>query len=357
MSYDLYMKKEIEKTVFIQTNKNIVVNIPGYPELKKGEYPLMPQDVVSFAQLGIDEIPGDAIIKGMIYLIACDPNFKYNHDYKEFLKSIEGIESFIIMDIEKNKETNIKRAVIYSTTLAVIKPSKQNSMNRCYLLMELLNSTNLETIEAEIVKSLIDMSDSYPGFGEPNYHLGEYYLDKDIDMSKLYLRKALLDEDTEEEAKKLLDRIKIVENYDNAVDLVKSGNGQEALKTLLPYIEANPESLDAKYYTAIAYRQLGNSYRALDFLDELLNHGERLEVYSEIGLNLAELQDFESALEYFKKALKIMPDDSGIICNIGACHLRLRQLDEARHAFELASRINPKDDIAKAWLKQMEQIK
>ncbi len=354
MNYEIYLKREIEKTVFIETNRDLTVNIKGSPVLKKGEYPLLPQDIVGFAQKGLDGVPGDAIINGMIYIIACDPEFKYNKGYIEFLKSVEGIESYIIMNIEKYKDNDIKKAVIFATTLTTLKPDKIIAMNRCYLLMELYEKVGLDSVGAETVKSLESLSNEYPEFAEPNYYLGEYYLDKDIDKAKIYLRNCLNDPKIHDKASVFLERINAIENYDRAVDMVKDGNGKDALKILIPYVESNPQSLDGLYYTAVAYRLIGDPYKALDYLDQLLNFGERLEVYSEIGLNLAALNDFESALEYFKKALKIMPDDAGVICNIGVCHLSLGQSDEAKHAFELASRINPKDEIAKEWLKKIE---
>lgn len=352
MNYEMYLKREIEKTVFIETNKDLIVNIKGNPVLKKGEYPLLPQDIVNFAQRGLDGVPGEAIINGMIYIIACDPEFKYNNIYIEFLRSIEGVDSYIIMNIEKYKNEDIKKAVIFASALLAVNSDKKYAMNRCYLIMDLYEKTGLETVEGEILKSLEKLIAEYPDFPEPNYYLGEYYLDKDKDKAKFYLRKCINDPKNHEKVSELLERIHSIENYDRAVDMVKAGKGQEALKILIPYVENNPESLDGLYYTAVAYRQAGDPYRAMDYLDNLLNYGERLEVYSEIGLNLASLNDFETALEYFKKALKIMPSDSGIICNMGVCHLGLGQRDEAKHAFELAFRINPKDEIAQEWLKK-----
>lgn len=353
MNYEIYLKREIEKTVFIETNKDLIVNIKGNPVLKKGEYPLLPQDIVGFAQKGLDGVPGDAIINGMIHIIACDPNFKYNNIYIDFLKSIEGIESYIIMNIEKYKSNETKKAVIFATALLAVNPEKKYAMNRCYLLMELYEKVRLESVGGEILKSLEKLLTEYPDFAEPSYYLGEYYLDKDLDKAKLYLRKCINDPKIHDRASELLERIHSIENYDNAVDMVKAGNGQEALKILIPYVENNPQNLDAQYYTAVAYRQIRDPYKALDYLDNLLNYGETLEVLSEIGLNLASLNDFESALEYFTKALKIIPSDSGVICNMGVCHLGLGNMDEAKHAFELASRINPKDEISKEWLKKI----
>ncbi|TDT46095.1 tetratricopeptide repeat protein [Fonticella tunisiensis] len=356
MDYKTYLKTEIQRLLFIETGRDITLNIKGNPVLKKGEYPVFPDSIIGLAVKEEDGIPVNSIVDAMIHLIACDPSFKYNDDYKGFLKTIPGIESFIIMNIERDKKEKTKRAVIYATTLTALNPNREYRMNRIYLLMELYEKTGLKCVEDEILKSLRDLAEDYPSYGTPNYYLGQYYLEKDMDSAKLYLRKALNDPITYNEASKLLERIKRTEEYDSAVELVKSGRGMEALKILIPYIEDNPQGLDAIYYAAVAYRQIGNYEKALLYLNELLQYGERPEVYSEIGINLAALGDFSQAIEHFRRALKITPDDSGIICNIAVCHLNLGEIEEAKRAFSLATRINPKDEIAKEWLEKLKEV-
>lgn len=355
MDYITYLKKEIEKTIFIQIKKDINLNIKGNPILKAGDYPILPEDVFYIAQNNIDSIPADAIIRGMIYLTACDREFKLNNKYISFLKSFEGIESYIIMEIEKNKKDELKKSIIYASTLCELKNTKENNMNRIYLLMEHFNRTGLTFLEEEIIKSLQDLRVKYPDYGPSNYHLGEYYLNKDMDLAKLYLRKSLDDPKTQDMAIEILEKIRVTEEYDRAVEMVKAGQGEEALKILIPYCQMRPDNLDAKYYTAVSYRQLGDNYNAMLYLKELTEIAERPEVYNEIGLNLAELGEFEASKEYFKRALKIKPDDSSIICNIGVCELNLGETDEAKKAFELASRINPEDEVAINWLTELEE--
>lgn len=353
MNFKTYLKREIEKALFIEINMDVTLKLKGNPILKRGDYPLLPDDIIDYAKKGIDSIPSDSLIRGMIYVIACDRDFKYNASYIDFLNSIEGIQSYLIMNIEKYKVSDTKKAIVYSTALSVLNPKAENKMNTIYLLMDYYEKTNLEFIEDEIIEKLNSLTNEYPAYGIPNLHLGEYYLDKDIDKAKMHLRKCQNDSKTKEKAFEILEKIRIVEEYDKAVDLVKNEKGDEALKTLIPYCNENPENLDAKYYTAIAYRQIGDSYNALYYLKELTDIAERPEVYNEIGFNLAKMEEFQAAMEYFKKALKITPDDSSIICNIGVCHLNLLEVEEAKKAFELASRINPKDEVAKSWIKEM----
>jgi tetratricopeptide (TPR) repeat protein len=353
MNFVSYMKQEIEKLLFIEIGRDLVLSLKGNPVLKSGEYPVFPEDLVGLARQGGDGVPVNSMIEGMIHVLGCDPEFKYNESYKSFLSTIDGIDSYLIMNIEKYKEKMPKKALVYALTLTKLNPKREYRMNTIYLMMDLQGSTNQEFISDEIRRSLESLLEDYPDYGTPYYYLGEYYLNRDMDRAKIYLRKALNDPMTSNEAAILLERIGKVEDYDNAVELVKAGNGQDALNILIPYTEDNPNNLDAKYYAAVAYRQTQNYHKALVYLDELLEVAERAEVYSEIGINLAALGEVEAAIDYFKSALKITPDDSGIICNIAVCHLNLGDIEEAKKAFSLATRINPKDEIAREWLEKL----
>ncbi|MEG0331806.1 MAG: tetratricopeptide repeat protein [Clostridium sp.] len=361
MDYNGYLKREIEKALFLEIGRDISLSF-GKNEgiLKKGEYPVLPKDMVNIAKnadgglsAGIDI---SIFIEGMIYLVGCDNKFKYTPEYSEFLKTTTGIESYIIRKIEENKENDMKAALVYLNTLCYINPKKEYKYNRVVHLMNMMEKLSLEILEDEIVDSLEELCTEHEDFPMPHYHLGEYYLNKDMDKAKIYLRKCLDYDETRIDAEDLLDRIKCIEDYDNAVDLVKDGRGVEALATLIRIVEDQPLNYDAKYYLAVAHRQAEQYQKALMHLKDLTESMERQEVYAEIALNLAALYEFEAAIDYFKKALQIMPNDSGVICNIGVCHLSLGDNEEAKKAFALATRINPEDEIAAAWLKQVESL-
>ncbi|MEG0641863.1 MAG: tetratricopeptide repeat protein [Clostridium sp.] len=361
MDYKGYLKREIEKAVFIEIGRDIPLSV-GSSEtiLKKGEYPILPKDMMNIANGSENDASGGIklpiLINGMIYLVGCDEDFKYAEKYKEFLKNTKGTISYIIKCIESNKENDFKSALIHLNTLCSIEPKKEYLYNRVVHLMNMLEKTSLEFLEGEIVISLEKLCRENEDFPMPFYHLGEYYIDKDMDKAKIYLRKCIEFEETRNDAADLLERIRSVEEYDDAVEMVKAGQGESVLKTLIVLCDNQPNNLDAKYYLAVALRQSHQNHKALLHLKELSDNIERQEVYAEIALNLADLSDFQAAIDYFKKALKIMPDDSGIICNIGVCHLSLNDISEAEKAFALASRINPKDEIATAWLERIKAL-
>jgi tetratricopeptide (TPR) repeat protein len=353
LDFKQYLKQELEKIIFIEIKKDINLNVKGDPVLHKGDYPILAKDFVNIAQNDNETVQLGPIVDGMIYITACDENFKYNNAYIDFLRLVEDIKNYIILNVENSKKENIKRAVIYATCLNAIYPTPENGINRVYLLMDLFNKTKLKFIEDETVESLKKLSEKYADFGLAYFHLGEYYLDKDKDIAKFYLSKCTNNSKLSEEANKMLDRIRNIENYDNAVDLVKAGQGAEALKTLVPLCEDNPDNLDAKYYMAVAYRQADNYYKALMYLEDLLISGELPEIYTEIALNLACLNDFESAVVYFEKALDIKPRDIEIISNIGVCYLNLGDVHCAIEAFQKVLKIQPEDKIASMWLEKL----
>ena len=353
MDFLTYIKSGVEKLLFIEIKKDVVLKLKGNPVLKKGEYPIEPDDIIDIVKDNIDAIPSDKLINGMIYITGCDESFKYNNLYIEFLKSIDGIESYIILKIKENEDKDLKRSIIYATSLFVITKNKEHGMNRILLLMDLYNKTKLDFLEGEIVESLRALTSLYPEYILPCYYLGEYYLNKDLALSKFYLRKCLDDEKTKDEAEELIAKIQKTEEYDSAVSLVKKGEGDKAIKTLLAYIEENPKNPDALYFIAVALRQMGMYKNALQYLDNLLNFGETPETLNEIGLNFASLNKYKSALDYFKSALRIKPQDTEILCNMAVCQFNLGNINEAKEDFELAERLNPKDEIAALWLKKI----
>lgn len=358
MDYNSYIKSEIEKTLFVEIKEDLTLNMEGAPLLSKGEYPVLSEDLINNAQKSIDVLTPDMLIKGMLHIIACDPKFIHNNKYINFIKAIPELRSYMIMKVNDNTQSNIKKAIIYITALSEIYHEKEYLYNRVLLLMEHYENTGLEFLESEILEGLTSLSQEFPEYTPPLYNLGEYYLNKDLDLAKVYLRKCCEGSNGEiaERAEELLERIKSVDKFDEAIELIKGGLGLDALKILIPIVINDPEHFDAKYYAAVAYRQTENYQKALLYLNELIEFAERAEVYTEIALNLAELGRYEDALENLKKALKITPDDTGIICNIGVCQLNLGQLEEALKTFELVHRMDPEDDIALSWIEQINEV-
>ncbi|SKA93991.1 Tetratricopeptide repeat-containing protein [Caloramator quimbayensis] len=350
MDFVSYLKKELDNILFLEIAKDIKVK--DRVILQRGEYPVYSRDMVSLAKGEKENIPISFFINGMAYVLSCDLSFKYRDFYIDCLKNIKEAKSYLIMQIENNKNTNLKEALIYARALCTIYNQKEYIMNQIYLLMSLNEKTGYKFLEEEIVYELKNLSKDYPDYSAPHFFLGEYYLDKDRALSKMYLSKCLNDEKFKRKAEEYINKIDITEEYDKAVEKIKVGEGSRVIDVLNRYLEFYPNDMNCKYYLAMALRQRGDYENALFTLYELLENGELPEIYNEIGLNYACINQFDRALESFKSSLKIKPDNSDIICNMGVCHYYLNNLEEAQKAFNLALRLNPKDDVAKLWIEK-----
>ncbi len=354
LNYVDYIKKEVEKILFIEIERDINFKIKNNFTLKKGEYPIYAEKLKEMALSGTSNINLTYILEGIITILGVDENFKYKDLYLSTLKNIDGIESYIISQIEKNKQNNLKKSLIYANTLIKINNSETNQINRIYLLFDLQAKTGLD-FKDEIEKSLKDVLKTNIENPTANYNLALLYLNFDRDLAKYHLRKCLNYPITKKEAEELLYKIELVENFDRAVDLIKQQQYKEALNILIPLIEEEPQNLNAIYYTALCYRNLNLNEKALYYLYMLKDQPERPEVLIEIGLNLASLSYFEDALEYFKDALKLKPNDQTIISNIGVCYYYLGQVDKAKEAFELSLKLNKDDEVTKKWLELIKE--
>lgn len=350
MDFLSYLKKELDNILFLEIDKDIKFKDKAI--LKKGVYPIISKDMISFAREGKENIPISYFIKGMAYIIACDPTFKYNNDYINFMKNIPEAKSYLIMEIENKKNNDVKEALIFTRALCEVYPQKEHIMNKIYIMMNMYDKTGYKFLEDEIIYDLKELAKNYPNYSPPFFFLGEYYLNKDMSMSKMYFSKALNDDKYKLKALDYIEKIDLTEEYDKAVGKIKKGEGREVISILERYLQVFPNNLDCKYYLAMALRQATDYESALSILFELLNNGELPEIYNEIGLNYACINRFDKAIEFFKKSLKIKPDNPDIICNIGVCYYYLNDLQEAKKAFELCLRLNPNDDIAKLWIEK-----
>ncbi|MCX7911310.1 MAG: hypothetical protein N2505_07025, partial [Endomicrobia bacterium] len=183
MRYVDYLKKEVEKILFIEINKDITFQIKNPFTLKKGEYPILVENLKEMALKGESNIKLNYILDGIITLLGVDDDFIYKYSYINLLKDISSIESYIINQIEKNKSQNIKKALIYANTLCLLNKSEVNLINRLYILFELQNKTGLD-FKDEIEKSLKEVLEINPNNAIANYNLALMYINDDRDIAK-----------------------------------------------------------------------------------------------------------------------------------------------------------------------------
>ncbi|MCK9163447.1 MAG: tetratricopeptide repeat protein [Bacteroidales bacterium] len=89
---------------------------------------------------------------------------------------------------------------------------------------------------------------------------------------------------------------------------------QEAIIYLEKFKETNPEDPDLLFALASLYSQAGIQSKAIESYETLLvQDDEDIEVYSSLGEEYFSLEDYESAVKIYKKAIKIEPTNSFLL--------------------------------------------
>ena len=118
---------------------------------------------------------------------------------------------------------------------------------------------------------------------------------------------------------------------------------------LLNEFEENPLIY---YYLGIGFRKIQNYDKSIYYLEESIRKESGiLEVVVELGLNYACVQQYEKAIELFKKAFEASRDVE-ICTNIIMCYININDIENAKLHLDIAKNLNPEDEI----VKEIEQI-
>jgi protein O-GlcNAc transferase len=97
------------------------------------------------------------------------------------------------------------------------------------------------------------------------------------------------------------------------------------------------ESAKELFIKAQSYRATGDSDKALAVLREIVRRDpSNAEAFSNIGLLLYEMHEYESAIESYRQSIKINPGLAEVHCNLGTALLSKRAFNEALQAFKNA---------------------
>ena len=133
-----------------------------------------------------------------------------------------------------------------------------------------------------------------------------------------------------------------------AVNLIQAEQYKKAIEILEPYLEGNPDSLDAWYNYGCALGAIDRQEDALKAYDEALAIDNMIfQIWFNKAASLYELADFKKAKECYEKALEINPEDAEAWNNLGNTHSKMGNGRAAIEAYTRAVALKP--DYAEAF--------
>jgi len=141
-----------------------------------------------------------------------------------------------------------------------------------------------------------------------------------------------------------------IELFDEASQLFKDQQFEEALVKYQEFLEKNPELYQVNFGIGECYKELRKTEEALKHYQIILEKTNqedskdkklKAKALSAIGECHLQNDDLDSAQEYLKKSLELDPEDEILAYNVGEIYFSHQKMSEAIQYFTLASQIKP----------------
>ena len=100
-------------------------------------------------------------------------------------------------------------------------------------------------------------------------------------------------------------------------------------------------------YQIIKFYKLKDKLAILNFIN--ININTDIDIYINLGSAFYDKEDIENALQVYRNALDLDPENAKIHCNLGFLYWGKGDLDEAMKEYELAIQYDNKYDIKLFW--------
>lgn len=352
MDYNAVFKEKLGKLLFLEMNVQGFkesVKIPSHVDFKNKDLyiPIAPNHLTKNVEneIALKNLPIYYFIEGMFYAMGADENLRFNEDYEIILTYIKDTENCI-------------RSVIS-------KKIKEDKLIDAYILLKGYYSYSKDK---EIMGKLLMVGETLrekdSSFKEILLEEIEYSINNSLNIKEAYLYKALILKDDNEfksakifinqyknlggeitdEIEILMEDINNISIYEESIESINT-DPVATIKGLIGLLEKFEENPLIYYYLAVAYRKLENYEKSIYYLTESMQRESGIyEVIVEMGINYACLNDFESALAYFRKAFEVKKEVE-VCTNIVMCYLNLNDIEQAKLHLDIAKKLDKDDEI------------
>lgn len=368
-----YFVSKRDEISFIELKPESNININGFKLDPKIPLPLVVNDLINEIKenRAQEEIKLSAIIKGIIYIIGIDPDFKHNEEYKKILyEAIENAENHIRYEGFKSiNENSIDEGLVYFKALYALNESNSDTIFDYAVALEkkaenFYSSDKRKSGKVFLKKStelLEELLSSDKAYSPAYYKLGYHYLNEKQFIKAKYTWEKFIettkDNDISREIKEKLEDIKDNVKYEEGYNEIFRGNPNEGLLKLSELEEKYETWWNLIFLIGLCYRQLGSFNEAKKRFERVLEiKSDQSETLNELGLCLVNLGDFDEAITRFTEALNTdNNNDYEILCNRGMTYLQLGRVGEAKIDIYKAIEISPEDEITKACKKEIDK--
>ncbi len=318
-------------------------------------------------------ITGEAIVAGMMRILAWDPDNLNAAYYRGFVRAVKPELLSLLSEAgvlkARSKAWDVAEEIFLA--LAGIYPEAPEPLVDLAILYEdhaeslaaagdEEGAEFLDSLAFERHKALLALEPSFP---EAYFNAGFFFLrrrnyERAASLLETYVQIGPEGERrvrASEVLSSLRDQGYLDELFKEAYDFIKLGRESEGLEKASLFLARNPRIWNAWFLKGWALRRLSRWAEGRDAFERAIELGaEGTDVFNELSICLLELGCVDEARSALEKALVREPENTKIITNLGAVAVRQGRSAEAEGFFRTALEIEPEDRAAAAWLLRLE---
>jgi len=318
-------------------------------------------------------ITPEALVAGMLRLLAWRPGHEHADYYRAFVKAVKPS---ILAELSeagiakaRNKDWEIAEEIFLA--LAGLYPEAPEPLLDLAILCEdraeLYAQSEREALAEEMderafdaYKRLLALEPPFPPafFNAAFFFMRRRNFERAASLLETYVKIAD-DEDKKARAKEVLEKLGEQGYLDNvfkeSFDFIRLGEEEKGLAKAEEFIERHPEVWNGWFLVGWANRRLGRWEEGRTAFEKALALGaEGVDTLNELSICLLELGRVGEARKALERALRAEPENVKVIVNLGAIAVRQDKASEAAGFFRAALEIDPEDPAAKDWLERLE---
>ena len=358
----------------------IYIAVPQDLERSVGDFQIDPDIMLPVEVTGgadkwdIQDLSWEQIMAGMLKILAYEPAHEDAEYYRDFVLAIrpEVIDELTQTAVLKARNKDYPLAEEIFLALIGLQPGDQRPLINLALLYEARSDTasqsdneDLSRADAErafeVYRQIMESDDILP---EAHLNAGHFFLKQ---RNYLRARDHLEtygatgdDEEKRDEAARIVREINSQNLLDTlfkeAYDFIRMGREEDGIDRIRKFLERNPEVWNAWFLLGWGLRRLGRFEDASRAFERTLETGPRqTDTLNELAICAMELGDLGKARALLVEALTGEPENTKIISNLGIVALKSNVFEEAEAYFRAVLEIAPDDQVAGAYLNQLNQ--
>lgn len=320
-----------------------------------------------------DDLTIEAIVAGMLTLIAYDELNKDIDYYKAFVKAVEPdiASNLNTAAIAKQEAKDYDFAEELFLAVYHLEPQSASCINLAtlysYMSVHEEEKKNLDKADEYLAKAKATLLDGLRRFGENEWILAELASFEgflgNLEEAKEYSERYLLvasEGERKEEIKKFLKEVNQHLESDNAFkeayDYIMLDMPDKAISAIDSFLEKNSGIWNGYFIKAWALRKAERYEEAKKCLLKCLELGEsNTDIYNELSICELECGNKELAKQYLNTAVDLDETNLTAMSNLAFLLIEDKEYDDARYYLEKARNVAADDEIIKNLIKSYEK--